>query len=153
MRERWMLVANLAAAAFMAGVIWFVQLVHYPLMAGWPHDDFPRWEAMHRSRTAAVVMPAMLVEGATAAWLLLRRPAGVPRWMPWAGLAMLVVIWGSTFLVQVPCHDALSHGWDAAVHARLVSSNWLRTALWTGRVAVLAAAVVVASRGTADGGR
>lgn len=148
-----MLVANLAAAAFMAGVIWFVQLVHYPLMSGWPHDDFPRWEAMHRSRTAAVVMPAMLVEGATAAWLLLRCPAGVPRWMPWAGLTMLVVIWGSTFLVQVPCHDALSHGWDAAVHARLVSSNWLRTALWTGRAAVLAAAVFVASRATADGGR
>ena len=44
------LLLQVLATVFMTGVIWYVQLVHYPLMAGWPHDDFPRWEAAIVSR-------------------------------------------------------------------------------------------------------
>ena len=38
------LILQLLATSFMTGLIWFVQVVHYPLMEGWPHDDFGRWE-------------------------------------------------------------------------------------------------------------
>jgi len=85
-----LLATHLAATAFMAGVIWFVQIVHYPLMDGWPHADFSRWEAAHRERTAMVVIPAMLLEGGAATLLLAVRPRGVPGWLVWAGwLALL----------------------------------------------------------------
>lgn len=134
-----LLITQLSATAFMAGVIWYVQLVHYPLMAGWPHQAFPQWEAAHREQTGLVVVPAMLLEGLTVGLLLLRRPAGVPAWLSWVGGAVLLVIWGSTFAVQVPLHDRLSSGWDAAVHSQLVQTNWLRTWLWSARVGVAAA--------------
>lgn len=138
------LVVNLVATAFMTGLIWCVQVAHYPLMSGWPHDDFGRWEAMHRGRIGAVVVPVMLVEGATAALLLACRPAGVPAWLSWAGAAVLVAIWASTFLVQVPLHDRLSGGWDAAAHARLVATNWVRTVLWSARLGLVTAMLAAA---------
>lgn len=125
------LLAQLVATLLMTGVIWYVQLVHYPLMAGWPHEDFPRWEAAHRQQTGYVVVPAMLVEGITALIVLVRRPAGVPAWLAASGAVVVLVLGVSTFAIQVPLHDALSKGWDAASHARLVQSNWLRTILWT----------------------
>lgn len=136
-----LLLVHLVATAFMTGLIWYVQVVHYPLMAGWPHDDFGRWEASHRERTAAVVIPAMLVEGATAAWLGIRPPRRVSPWLFAAGAAALVCIWASTFFLQVPAHGMLTLGWDADVHARLVATNWIRTALWSMRLVLIAIAV------------
>lgn len=133
--------AHFAATAFMTGLIWYVQVVHYPLMAGWPHDQFGAWEARHRERTAAVVIPAMLVEGATAVLLFVRSPRGVAAWLVGTGAVLLAGIWASTFFLQVPCHDLLSLDWDDRVHARLVQTNWLRTVLWSGRLGLAAALV------------
>jgi hypothetical protein len=130
------LVGQLIASVFMTGVIWYVQLVHYPMMEGWPHDDFPRWEAAHRERTGQVVVPAMLAEGLAVVVILAWRPTGVPAWLAWSGAGVLLAIWASTFAIQVPLHEQLSTGWDAGSHARLVQSNWLRTVLWTARAVV-----------------
>lgn len=146
MPERTTLIVNLAATAFMAGVIWYVQLVHYPLMAGWPHDNFAAWEERHRQRTGMVVIPAMLLESITAAILLWRRPEGVPAGLVWTAFALLLAIHASTFMVQVPLHERLSAGWDAAAHQRLVASNWLRTVLWTARAVLVAAMLAAANR-------
>ena len=140
------LLLQLFASIFMVGVIWYVQLVHYPLMAGWPHDDFPRWEAAHRQQTGFVVVPAMLAEGLAVMALLGKRPAGVPVWMVWTGALLLLAIWGSTFGIQVPLHEKLATGWDTVAHTSLVQSNWLRTVLWSARgllaVAMLRQAVL-----------
>lgn len=133
------LLLHLVVTAFMAGLIWFVQVVHYPLMAGWPHDDFGTWEASHRDRTAAVVIPGMLLEGATAAWLCIRPPRRAAPWL-FSAAAALVGIWASTFFLQVPAHDMLTRGWDADVHARLVATNWIRTVLWSLRLVLIAVA-------------
>ena len=39
------LILQVLATSFMTGLIWFVQVVHYPLMEGWPHDrlEIGRW--------------------------------------------------------------------------------------------------------------
>ena len=36
-----------------------------------------------------------------------------------------------TVALSVPAHGVLAGGFDAAAHARLVGTNWLRTAAWT----------------------
>jgi len=46
-------------------------------------------------------------------------------------------VWASTWLLQVPAHRDLGGRFDPGAHARLVSGNWLRTALWTGRGALV----------------
>ena len=136
---RWPLIAQLIATGCMTGLIWFVQLVHYPLMEGWPHDSFGVWEQAHRARTGPVVIPLMLTEGFAAFWLLVRRPRGLGVAMPLGGAVLLAGIWASTFLLQVPCHLRLSAGWEPATHRFLVDSNWIRTIAWTLRLALAVA--------------
>ena len=46
-------------------------------------------------------------------------------------MGLLAVIWLSTALIQVPLHQRLGGGFDAEVHSRLVTSNWIRTVAWT----------------------
>jgi uncharacterized membrane protein len=126
-----MLIAlHAAATLYMTGVIWFVQLVHYPLMARVGADGFAAYEALHRRYTGWVVSPAMLLEAATALALWWRQPSAA-AWT--GGLVLVAVIWLSTFLLQVPMHDRLSGGTDRAALGRLVKSNWIRTAAWTAR--------------------
>lgn len=129
-----LLLVNAAATWFMCGVIWFVQLVHYPLFRDYDRADFPAAMLAHQRRTGCVVFPAMAAELVTALLLLAFTPAGVPVWMPWTG-AVLVGVWGfSTVLVQVPLHQQLAAGgFDANLHRRLVGTNWLRTAAWSAR--------------------
>lgn len=137
---------NAAATWFMCGVIWFVQLVHYPLFRDYDRPAFRVVMLAHQTRTFRVVFPAMLVEFASAIALVVWVPVGVPGWMPWLGAA-LVGIWGfATALVQVPAHGRLAAGgFDVNLHRRLVISNWLRTAAWSLR-GVLCVAMLVCNR-------
>lgn len=133
-----LVVVHAAATWYMAGLIWFVQVVHYPLFAAVPPDAFTAYERRHTFRTSFVVIPPMLIELACAGALLFLRPESVPLGQAAVGFALLVVVWLSTFLLQVPCHAQLERTFDARVIARLVATNWLRTAAWSLR-ALLAA--------------
>lgn len=143
--------AGALASCMMAGLIWFVQVVHYPLFASVGPDGFVAYERRHRRRTTVVVAPLMLVEAVCAALLALPGfTAGrVEAAMAIAGAAMVVLVWASTFLVQVPLHERLSRGADAALVRRLVRTNWARTVLWTAHavVSVLMAAQAAGPRG------
>jgi hypothetical protein len=79
----------------------------------------------------------MLVEAATALALVALPPPNVPRLLPLLGVALLVVIWLSTSLLQVPRHRELVSGFDASAHRRLVASNWIRTTAWSLRGALV----------------
>jgi hypothetical protein len=127
---RLVLLAHLASTLFMTGLIWFVQVVHYPLFDS-VGAGFPDYEQRHTSLTTWVVGPPMLLEAATAGLLFWLRPPGVSTWQLWLGLALLAVVWLSTAFVQVPCHELLSKQFDPGVHQRLVHSNWVRTAAWS----------------------
>ena len=128
--EQSALVANLAATLFMTGVIWFVQLVHYPLFAYYRDDAF----AIHAQRTAYVVALPMLVEALTAFLLLVKRPTSPVLWV---GLFLVGLIWLSTNFLQIPMHARLESGFDPMPHQRLVKTNWLRTAAWSARSALM----------------
>jgi hypothetical protein len=131
MRE--VLMVHAAATLAMVGLIWFVQIVHYPLMARVGRDRFARFEEAHAKRTTWVVAPLMLVEAALALVLVVRPPPGVSEVAAWVALGLVVVIWFSTALIQVPLHRRLALGFDDDAHQRLVSSNWIRTAAWSVR--------------------
>lgn len=137
--------AHLAATLVMTGVIWFVQVVHYPLFAAAADDGraarWPAYAAAHATRTTWVVAAPMLVELATGVALLRWRPAWCDARTAWLGLALLAAIWTSTMARQVPRHDALRRAWDARAHRALVRGNWVRTATWTARTALLLGAL------------
>jgi hypothetical protein len=119
----------------LTGLIWFVQVVHYPLFAAVGQAQFTAYEREHCRRTGRVVMPLMLSEVGLAAWLWWIAPPGAVAATS-LGLLLLAVVWGSTFLFQVPCHEQLARRPDGDTMRRLVATNWLRTAAWTGRTGV-----------------
>lgn len=143
--EQGVLVAQLAASAIMCGIIWFVQVIHYPLLASVPGEAGAAYARLNRRRTAWVVLPPMIVEAMAAAWCVYRPPAGVSRPLAVAGLGLVAAVWISTLAVQMPLHERLGReGCRAELVARLVASNWPRTILWTARAAVAAWMVSVA---------
>lgn len=128
---RIVVLAQVASTLFMTGLIWFVQIVHYPLFAQTGRREFQNYERRHTSLTTWVVGPPMLIEGATSIVPFLFPQAATLSLRFSAGLALVVFIWLSTALVQVPCHNALSREFHPAVHRRLVASNWFRTVAWS----------------------
>jgi len=120
----------------MVGVIWFVQIVHYPLFALVGRDGFARYETAHQTMTTWVVAPLMLIELASAFWLALRVINPVRPAEAWVGLLLVAVAWVSTFLLQVTLHDKLARGFDVTSAERLVTTNWVRTVAWTLRAAL-----------------
>ncbi|MCG8458284.1 MAG: hypothetical protein MI919_18560, partial [Holophagales bacterium] len=124
------LLVHTAATLYMCGLIWFVQVVHYPLFPFARGDGFRAFAAEHQRRTGWVVGPPMLAEAASTVLLVAAAPASV---LAWAGAALLASIWLSTALAQVPCHRRLAEGFDAATVRRLVASNAWRTLAWTAR--------------------
>jgi hypothetical protein len=139
-----LLLVHAAATWYLVGLIWFVQLVHYPLLAAVGTDDAVAYQAGHLRRTGWSLAVAWPVEGITAALLVVATPDGVPRRMPLAGIVALAGIVVSTLALQAPAHRRLSAAFDQRTHARLVRTNWIRTTLWTGR-GLLALAMVAAA--------
>jgi hypothetical protein len=134
MSAKLLLLANLAPALYMTGVIWFVQLVHYPLFAAVPRESFLAYEARHRILTTFVVAPAMLLELGASLLFAYSYSRSLPHL---AASALTLVVWGSTFFIQVPLHESLSNGFSPETIRNLVASNWIRTLSWTLRSLIL----------------
>jgi hypothetical protein len=130
---KYILLAHLAATLFMVGVIWFVQVVHYPLFSRIGSEKFSLYSEAHSRLTTYVVGPPMLVEASTALLLVFQRPEGVPLEAALIGLALVVAVWLSTALLQVPRHTTLGSGFDRRAWSGLVLSNWVRTVAWSAR--------------------
>lgn len=125
----------------MVGIIWFVQVVHYPLFSSVGETGFPAYSEAHSRLTGHVVGPPMLAEATTTVLLVVLPPSGIPVYLAWVGLVLLAVVWISTALLQVPRHTKLGLGFDNAEWASLVATNWVRTASWSLR-AIVALAMV-----------
>lgn len=126
-----LLLLNATAVLVLTGIIWFVQVVHYPLFA---HVGEASWDDYHREhsrRTTWVVIAPMAVDLLTSSALVLDRPAGIAAWVAVTGALLAVASWAVTGALAVPAHRALGAGWGDALGRRLVRVNWLRTAAWS----------------------
>ncbi len=141
-----LLAVHLAATAAMTGLIWFVQVVHYPLFDLVGSGEFVRYEAAHTRLTAWVVGPFMAVEGATALLIVAAPGEDLGRLLPVVALLVLAVVHASTVFLQVPMHRALSQAHDPAHSRRLVVTNWIRTVGWSVRSVLAAAMLILANR-------
>lgn len=133
------LVISTVATWAMVGVIWMVQVVHYPMLAEYSALAPVRAVVDHQRRITPVVGPLMAAEGVTALILLVDRPPTMGTLSAWIAASLLGLALLSTVALQVPLHGRLAHGHDDELTHRLITTNWLRTAAWTARGLVLAA--------------
>lgn len=122
---------HLVCCFYLTGVIWVIQLTHYPAFSFIAEKDFVKFHARHTAVMGGIVGPVMIVELLTALILSHQYSA---IWL--CNLGGVVIIWLSTFLLSVPSHSKLSRGQDQVEIKRLVRSNWLRTSIWTVRSAL-----------------
>lgn len=145
------LLVHAVTTVLMTGLIWFVQVVHYPLMKRISKEEFIEYEREHMRRTTWVVAPLMLLEAGSAMTLPVFVEGGTDRILAWFGLILLLAIWASTACLQVPCHRRLSSRFDATAIQRLIQTNWIRTIAWTLRTTIATAVLFTVLSGSAGG--
>ena len=109
-------------------LIWVVQLVHYPSFQYIDKDKFAAFHQHHTKRISIIVLPLMVLELGLAGVLSISSNF---HWHYVVPLILVLLIWASTFLLQVPEHNKLAIRKNSEVVNRLVQTNWLRTILWT----------------------
>jgi uncharacterized membrane protein len=125
---------NLTTSLYMTGLIWFVQIVHYPLFAQIPIESFKEYEQRHQTLTSFVVAPVMLAELAASIAILAAAPTNRLFWIT---SALTALVWLSTLLIQMPLHAQLSQTHSLEAIHKLVNTNWLRTVAWSLRSLLL----------------
>lgn len=121
--------AHAGVTLMLVGLIWTIQLVHYPLFAHAAGHGWSEFHADHARRITLIVGLLMPVELLLAGAIVLR---GADP-LAWLGVGLLAVVWVSTAMFQVPLHNAMARRFDASAHRALVGTNWIRTAAWTMR--------------------
>lgn len=114
----------------MIGLIWFVQIVHYPMFDNVGAEKFTDYQLRHMRLTTYVVGPFMVGEFITLFWLF-SKPEFFQNKLFILSAVCFLIIWLSTAALQVPCHNKLLHSFDEKTHKKLVISNWLRTICWS----------------------
>ena len=125
------------ATLFLVGLIWTIQIVHYPLFESVGTQNYAVYQASHMSRITYVVAPVMLAELGTAVYFSFVNYEPIDRILFWIGLMLAILIWISTALVQSPIHGRLAEKFDENLVRKLVLTNWIRTILWTMRGALV----------------
>lgn len=128
----WFLI-HFGLCAFMTGLIWVVQLVHYPSFRFVSEQKFIDFSLFHTTKITVIVMPVMLLELASALLISLKSPST----LLWINLILNLAIFGLTFFLSVPLHSKLADGKDNQVIEKLIKTNWPRTIIWTARLFLL----------------
>jgi hypothetical protein len=125
---------NVISAFLLTGVIWTIQIVHYPSFHYIDKISFTNFHHFHERRISIIVMPLMLIELTTSTALYINNMSSIVFAL---NLLIVVLIWCSTFFVQVPIHSILSHKKDKKLIEKLVNTNWIRTFLWSMRMLLI----------------
>ncbi len=128
-------VIHAVATWCLVGLIWVIQVVHYPLFKIVGQQNFVAYHDRHMALISWVVGPLMLVEISSAGLLLI---LGERSGLFVTSLVGLAVVWASTMFLQIPLHQRLTHGYNFSVIDRLVVTNGWRTFGWTARGVCLA---------------
>lgn len=122
-------ILNLFSSFFLCGLIWTVQIVHYPYFIYTDETKFSNAMTFHKKRVSYIVIPVMFTELLTSFWLVFNSAEQIVFHA--AGLVVVLLIWLITFLLQVPLHSSLTSQYNSVTIQQLVRSNWWRTLLWS----------------------
>ena len=125
---------NVISAFLLTGVIWTIQIVHYPSFHYIDKLSFTNFHHFHERRISIIVMLLMLIELTTSTALYINNMSSIVFAL---NLLIVVLIWCSTFFIQVPIHSILSQKKDKKLIEKLVNTNWIRTFLWSMRMLLI----------------
>ncbi len=109
-------------------LIWMVQLVVYPSFQYYSEEQLKQWHAVYKIQVTIIVIPLMLGQLALYGYAVYIDASNLNVLM----LALVGMVWLSTFLISVPLHDKIESVINTKMYrTRLVNTNWIRTTLWS----------------------
>jgi len=128
-----LLILQIVSCAMMTGLIWAIQILHYPAFRYVDEKQFEKFHLFHTKKITWIVLPLMTVELVTGILLVLF----FPDQQFWINFFAILMIWARTFFLSVPMHHLLEKGRNERAIDRLVLTNWFRTILWSARLCLL----------------
>lgn len=129
-------IVQLIITWIMTGIMWFSQIIHYPLYMK-IREGFIEYERSYIRRSAILLGPLILIEALTAIILIGMAKEGILIKLAGVNLILLILIWLSTFLFQTTQHQKLSIRFSKKILQGLIHFNWVRTILWTAKGVVM----------------
>ena len=133
--NNFVLLGHLIFTSIMTGVIWVIQIVHYPSFHFIEKELYTAFQKFHMNKISIIVIPIMLAELITGIMLFLDKSSKSPFLI--ISFVILVLIWLITGVFFSKAHNELMTGYQELVVNQLVVMNWIRTLLWTLRLLLL----------------
>ena len=133
--NNFVLLGHLIFTSIMTGVIWVIQIVHYPSFHFIEKEFYTAFQKFHMNKISIIVIPIMLAELITGMMLFLDKSSKSPFLI--ISFVILVLIWLITGVFFSKAHNELIAGYQELVVNQLVAMNWIRTLLWTLRLLLL----------------
>ena len=121
------------STSLMVGIIWVIQLLHYPTFHFIKQSDYVEFQHFHMQRISFIVVPVMIIELLSGFMLVYYFRSNLFILC----LTILLVIWLITFVFFTKLHQSLLGGYDKIIVDKLVQINWSRTFLWSLRLIIL----------------
>ncbi len=128
MKTPWLFLVAFALVFYGTGASFIESFVNYP---SWPLIGSAEFTQFHRfisPRILTYLVAPLLLGTVFTILLLWFRPAAIPIWAVWLAIALQMIVWTSTALIQVPIQMQLSaDGLSLPLVTRLIETNfWLR---------------------------
>ena len=128
------LMIHIISTSIMVGVIWVIQLVHYPSFKYVNESDYIIFQKYHMSNISYIVFPVMFTELITALIILF---FGEKSLFFVLSLICLFLIWVFTGVLFTKYHRILKEGKDLMIIEKMIKANWIRSLLWTMRLIMI----------------
>ena len=128
------LMIHIISTSIMVGVIWVIQLVHYPSFKYVNESDYIIFQKYHMSNISYIVFPVMFTELITALIILF---FGEKSLFFVLSLICLFLIWVITGVLFTKYHNILKEGKDLMIIDKMIKANWIRALLWTMRLIMI----------------
>jgi len=120
------------STSIMVGVIWVMQIVHYPIFRFVNKEEYHDFQNFHMQRITYIVVPSMIVE-LLSGIIVLYLNINISFQFQ-ASMALLIIIWLLTGFVFSNIHNNLLNGFNHKTGHSLILWNWVRTTLWSIRL-------------------
>ncbi len=127
----YVLLINLFSAFAMTGIIWLIQLTHYPSFRYVEMKAWPQFHTFHTGSITLVVAPLMMAQLLSSITLLFSPLFLNYKFLLIINLALVCVVFIATAFISVPIHNKIAEFFDSSLIESLILTNWIRTISWT----------------------
>lgn len=131
MTLNFLLKIHLFTSFYMTGIIWLVQVIHYPLFNLVSSNNWQDYHAKHIRGTSLVIAAPMFTELLSLCAIFYLAPAYRGHYLMLSSFFLLLIIWLTTFLISVPIHNQLALEFNQGSCKKLTQTNWIRTISWS----------------------